>query len=87
MTTVLEDLPPGPGAPRCFGHAEHGGQHYVWLEDLGSDVIRWRLDDYGIAARALGRFNARISPGARCRWLGGSAGSGFAPGLLRLPPR
>jgi hypothetical protein len=54
---LLDDLPPGLGAPRCFGHAEHGGQHFLWLEDLGSDAIRWRLDDYGKAARALGRFN------------------------------
>jgi hypothetical protein len=54
---LLGDLPPGLDAPRCFGHAEHGGQHFLWLEDLGSDAIRWRLDDYGKAARALGRFN------------------------------
>jgi hypothetical protein len=54
---LLEDLPPGLSAPRCFGHTEHGSQHQLWLEDLGSDAIRWRLDDYGKAARSLGRFN------------------------------
>src|SRR5512132_44734 len=47
-----DDLPPGLEAPRWFGHAERGGQHQVWLEDLGSDAIRWRLDDYGKAGRA-----------------------------------
>jgi hypothetical protein len=56
-TRPARRLTAGLGAPRCFGHAEHGGQHFLWLEDLGSDAIRWRLDDYGKAARALGRFN------------------------------
>jgi hypothetical protein len=54
---LLDDLPPGLEAPRCFGHTEQDGQHHLWLEDLGSDVMRWRLEDYGTAARALGRFN------------------------------
>jgi hypothetical protein len=54
---LLEGLPPALGAPGCFGHAEHGGHHQLWLEDLGSDAIHWRLDDYAKAARALGRFN------------------------------
>jgi hypothetical protein len=40
-------LPPGLEAPWCFGHAERGGQHQVWLEDLGLDAMRWRLDDFG----------------------------------------
>jgi hypothetical protein len=60
---LLDNLPPGLGAPRCFGHAKHGGQHNLWLEDLGSDAIRWRLDDYGEAARALGRFNGAYLTG------------------------
>jgi hypothetical protein len=49
---LFDDLPPGLWTPRWFGHAERGGQHQVWLEDLGSDAIRWRLDDYGKAGRA-----------------------------------
>jgi hypothetical protein len=60
---LLEDLPPGLEAPRCLGHTEHGGQHQVWLEDLGTDAMRWRLDDYGRAARALGRFNGAYLAG------------------------
>jgi hypothetical protein len=60
---LLEDLPPGLGAPRCFGHAEHGSQHQLWLEDLVTDAIRWRLDDYGKAARSLGRFNGAYLAG------------------------
>lgn len=32
---LLEDLPPGLRAPRCFGHTEHRSQHQLWLEDLG----------------------------------------------------
>jgi hypothetical protein len=60
---LLDDLPPGLEAPRCFGQSEHGVQHFLWLEDLGSDAIRWRLDDYGKAARALGRFNGAYLTG------------------------
>jgi hypothetical protein len=60
---LLDDLPPGLDAPRCFGHAERGGQHHLLLEDLGSDAMRWRLDDYGQAARALGRFNGAYLTG------------------------
>ena len=70
---LLDDLPPGLEAPRCFGHAEHGGQHHLWLEDLGSDAIRWRLDDFGRAARALGRFNGAYLTGRSlpvAGWLG-----------------
>src|SRR5215207_9371895 len=60
---LLEDLPPGLEAPRCFGHTEPDGQHHLWLEDLGSDAMRWRLGDYGRAARALGRFNGAYLTG------------------------
>jgi hypothetical protein len=60
---LLQDLPPGLEAPRCFGHTEYGGQHQLWLEDLGSNAMRWRLDDYGRAARALGRFNGAYVSG------------------------
>ena len=70
---LLDDLPPGLGAPRCFGHTKHGGQHHLWLEDLGSDAIRWRLDDYERAARALGRFNGAYLSGRSlpvAGWLG-----------------
>lgn len=60
---LLEHLPPGIEAPRCFGHTEPDGQHHLWLEDLGSDAMRWRLEDYGRAARALGRFNGAYLTG------------------------
>jgi len=60
---LLDDLPPGLEAPRCFGHTEHDGQHHLWLEDLGSTAMHWRLEDYGKAARALGQW--RVSHQAR----------------------
>src|SRR4029453_2589783 len=44
---LLEPLPTGIEAPRCFGHTEPDGQHHLWLEDLGSDAMRWRLEDHG----------------------------------------
>jgi hypothetical protein len=84
---LLEDLAPGVEAPQCFGHMEHGSQHQLWLEDLGTDAIRWRLDDYGRRPDRSDGSTARISPGARCQWLGGSADSDFAPGWARVPPR
>ena len=74
---LFDDLPPGLEAPRWFGHAERGGQHQVWLEDLGSDAIRWRLDDYGKAGRArptahpregrrVGSRSRRLAPPELC---------------------
>jgi hypothetical protein len=51
---------------------EHGSQHRLWLEDLGTDAIRLRLDDYGKAARSLGRFNGAYPTGrslAMTGWL------------------
>ncbi len=69
---LLVDLPPGLEAPRCFGHSEHEGQRFLWLEDLGADGMRWRLEDYGKAAQALGRFNGAYLGSRRlpeARWL------------------
>jgi hypothetical protein len=54
-----------------------GGQHQVWLEDLGSDAIRWRLDDYGKAGRA--RPTAHPREGRRV----GSRSRRLAPPELR----
>jgi hypothetical protein len=54
---LLDDLPPSLDAPRSFGQSQHEGRQLLWLEDLGPDEMPWRLEDYGTAARALGRFN------------------------------
>jgi hypothetical protein len=54
---LLDSLPKAFGAPRHLGHAQQGGHHYLWLEDLGADDVPWSLRDYAYAARQLGRFN------------------------------
>jgi hypothetical protein len=56
---LLEDLPRGLAAPRCFGIEERPGDvFWLWLEEItGSDHASWPLDRYGLAARHFGRFN------------------------------
>jgi hypothetical protein len=54
---LLEALPPGLGAPCCFGEGERGTRHYVWLQDLGAEDTAWTLSDYARAAHQLGCFN------------------------------
>jgi hypothetical protein len=59
QSDLLDDLPEGLAAPRCFGTVEMpGGGIGVWLEEIietpGGD---WPLARYALAARHLGRFN------------------------------
>jgi hypothetical protein len=56
---ILEDLPDGLSAPRCFGVVRKSPTAYwLWLEDLvdahGGD---WTLPRYVQTAQQLGRFN------------------------------
>jgi hypothetical protein len=81
---LFDDLPPGLEAPRWFGHAEPGGQHQAWLEDLGSDAIRWRLDDYGKAGRARGSLRIRANGDESVRGRGASRRRSYAG--LPVPP-
>jgi len=57
---LLEDLPGGLGAPRCFGVEELAdGTMRLWLEDLSaSNDTPWSVDRYALAARHLGQFNS-----------------------------
>ena len=56
---LLETLPGGLTAPRCFGIVEKPGNIVLlWLEDvIGSDAEAWSLDRYALAARHLGQLN------------------------------
>ena len=56
---LLETLPGGVTAPRCFGIVEMPGNIvYLWLENvIGSDAGSWSLDRYALAARHLGQLN------------------------------
>jgi hypothetical protein len=62
---LLEHLPPGLAAPRCFGVEERPGNViWLWLEEI-TDVedAPWSLDRYGLAARHFGRFNGAYLAG------------------------
>jgi hypothetical protein len=62
---LLEDLPGGLAAPRCFGTAEHpGGEYWIWLEDIKDDIgPEWPLERYGVVSRHLGHFNGAYLTG------------------------
>ncbi len=53
---LLNDLPEGLTAVRCFGVVEHPDQEFwMWLEDVEDRT--WSRADYGLAAYHLGQFN------------------------------
>ena len=55
---LLQDLPAGLAAPRCYGVDEDEDGIVLWLEDIAeSGTARWPLQRYREAARHLGRFN------------------------------
>lgn len=56
---LLEAVPEGMEAPRCFGIIERPGNVvWLWLEDIrDSSGGAWSLERYALAARHLGRFN------------------------------
>jgi hypothetical protein len=61
---ILDNLPSGLSAPRCFGVVEHDGFLGIWLEDLVDTIgPRWSLPRFGVAARHLGRFNGAYLTG------------------------
>lgn len=55
---VLENLPGGVVAPRCFGVVELPDELWLmWLEEITDLYETWPLERYGLAARHLGQFN------------------------------
>ncbi len=73
---LLESLPVGMSAPRCYGCEELGnGEIRLWLEHVQENTDRlWPLERWALAAQHLGRFNGtylheRRLP--RVAWLGG----------------
>jgi hypothetical protein len=56
---LLDDLPGGLAAPRCFGVVERAdGTCWMWLEDVRDEIgSHWPLEHYGFVARHLGQFN------------------------------
>ena len=54
---LLEWLPTGVAAPRCYGVDREHGLARIWLEDVAETESDWTVARYGLAARHLGRFN------------------------------
>lgn len=56
---VLNDLPGGITAPKCFATEEKpDGAFWIWMEDVKDEIgDPWPLQQYGVVARCLGRFN------------------------------
>lgn len=62
---LLDDLPAGPAAPRCFAVLEQSPSIYwLWLEEIADAYAgRWTLARYADTARQLGRFNGAYLAG------------------------
>ena len=56
---LLDDLPGGLTAPRCFGVVEHPDDTcWIWLENVSDEIgSDWPLEHYGVAARHAGQLN------------------------------
>ena len=73
---LLDDLPAGLRAPRCYGCDEPmDSVVWLWLEHVGEDRERaWPLARWALASRHLGRFNGAYLAGRslpRAPWLSG----------------
>ena len=71
---LLDELPSGMAAPRCFGVDERPEGVRIWMEEV-SDTVgpQWPLRRFAIAARHLGRFNGAYLAGRPLpphTWLG-----------------
>ena len=57
---LLDDLPAGLAAARCYGIAEHPGTAWLWLEDVADEIgPHWPIARFALAARHLGRLSGR----------------------------
>jgi hypothetical protein len=69
---LLETLPDGLAAPRCFGVERHGGTLWIWMEEIVDDAAQWDIERYALAARHLGRLGGDYLAGRelpRSEWL------------------
>lgn len=61
---VLDDLPRGIAAPRCFAVVEATPQvFWLWLEDLATAAAPWTLARYRETAHQLGHWNGAYLAG------------------------
>ena len=73
---LLDNLPTGLGAPRCYGCDEQAdGSYWLWLEQVRADGDpTWSLERWALAARHMGQFNGAYLAGQplpQASWLGG----------------
>jgi hypothetical protein len=55
---LLDELPGGCRAPRCFGSVVADDGAWLWLEDVRDDLgPQWPFEHYGVVARHLGQLN------------------------------
>jgi hypothetical protein len=69
---LLETLPEGLAAPRCFGIERHDGTLWIWLEHVADEAPRWDVARYALAARHLGRLGGEYLAGRELpahKWL------------------
>src|SRR5439155_24145494 len=52
---MLDTLPRGLAAPRCFGVEGRDGTLWIWLEHVADDAAQWGVERYALAARHRGR--------------------------------
>lgn len=89
---LLDELPDGLGAPRCFGSEELAdGTSRIWLEYVReSQDHAWSLDRWALAARHLGRVNGAYLVGRRlpdAPWLKGRRLGSWLDGHVPLVAR
>lgn len=57
---LLDALPDGLAAPRCYAIEERPGASWLWLEDITDEIgPHWPIARFALAARHLGRLNGR----------------------------
>lgn len=60
---LLETLPNGLAAPRCFEVDRRDGTLWIWLEYVADETAQWDVTRYALAARHLGRLGGEYHAG------------------------
>jgi hypothetical protein len=75
QSDLLEQLPAGIRAPRCYGVMERENEAWVWIEHIHESTGKqWSLETFQRTARHLGRFQGTYLTGTQLpdhAWLSG----------------
>ena len=64
QTGLLDDLPAGIAAPRCFGVDTYADRVWIWMEHVADESPRtWTTDEFTLAASASGSFGGAYLSG------------------------